>query len=57
MWGHVLAILALVVLCGAWVLFQRWLGRVDPDGQTIEDRCGGCGSCTRQCRTSDKETR
>ncbi|MBK1723971.1 hypothetical protein [Thiocystis violacea] len=46
---HLIAILGLALLCGAWVGFQRWLKRVDPDGRHIESGCGGCGG---HCKTS-----
>lgn len=44
MWTHVAAVLGLSVLCGLWVVFQRWLARKDPGLPGIED---GCGSCHR----------
>jgi len=44
---HIIAIVALAALCGAWVLVQRWIGRRDPEiGLRIERRKGGCGSCS-----------
>ncbi|MCB2261961.1 MAG: hypothetical protein LGR52_03345 [Candidatus Thiosymbion ectosymbiont of Robbea hypermnestra] len=50
MWGHLWAVLALAVLCAGWVLFQRWLARIDPDGRRIED-ARDCGSrCSGKCR-------
>jgi polyferredoxin len=55
-WGYLWSVLALAALCAGWVLFQRWLAQVDPDGQTIENRCGGCGSCTRDCSESEVKT-
>jgi len=49
MWEYLWAVLGLAALCAGWVLFQRWLERVDPDGRRIED-AGGCGRrCTRGC--------
>jgi hypothetical protein len=46
MWGHLVAILGLALLCALWVLFQRWVGRVDPDGRNQEIGCSGCaGVC------------
>jgi len=51
MWHHLAAILALSVLCIAWVLFQRWLIKVDRTGRDDDqrdERCGGCGGCTKR---------
>jgi hypothetical protein len=49
MWGYIWSILALGALCAAWVLFQRWLERVDPQCRRIEDG-GGCGGkCSGNC--------
>jgi len=45
---HLLAILGLAALCGAWVLFQRWLARVDPERGPQATGCGGCG---HRCET------
>jgi len=43
------ASLGLAALCAGWVVFQRWLERVDPDGRRIEDS-QGCGrSCSDKC--------
>ena len=41
MLGHVLAVLGLALLCGAWVLVQRWVSRHDPGAPTVENG-GGC---------------
>ena len=56
---HLWAIFALVVLCAAWVLFQRWLERVDPDSRKLEIGCGGCSDTyakkeAGQCESSGK---
>ncbi|NEX21634.1 hypothetical protein G3480_15170 [Thiorhodococcus mannitoliphagus] len=40
---HLIAIVGLALLCGAWVAFQGWLRRVDPNGRHIESGAGGCG--------------
>jgi len=46
--GYLLAILGLAVLCGAWVAFQLWLRKSDPEGVSLESRCGHCdGGCSR----------
>jgi hypothetical protein len=44
---HLIAVIALSVLCGAWVLFQCWLKRVDPDAHGVEDASGCRGDCQR----------
>jgi len=42
---HILALLGLVALCAAWVLFQQWLVRQDPErGEAFKPGCGACGS-------------
>ncbi|MCP3962929.1 MAG: hypothetical protein GY719_34250 [bacterium] len=43
MLGHLIAIAGLALLCGAWVLVQRWIGRRDPQAPGVEGRCGNCG--------------
>lgn len=43
MWGYVLSVLGLSVLCGLWVVFQRWIARLDPGAPGVEGRCGNCG--------------
>lgn len=40
----VLAVLGLSVLCGLWVLFQRWVAVQAPEMPGVEDRCGSCSS-------------
>jgi hypothetical protein len=43
---HLIAILSLAVLCGAWVAFQRWLHKLDPELPGLDRSCsGGCGAC------------
>jgi hypothetical protein len=46
---HLWSVIALVILCAGWVLFQHWLKRVDPNGNHIERPSRGCGACTRRC--------
>ncbi|WP_133512970.1 hypothetical protein [Candidatus Thiosymbion oneisti] len=49
MWEYLGASLGLAALCAGWVVFQRWLERVDPDGRRSEDP-QGCGrSCSGRC--------
>jgi len=49
MWEYLGASLGPAALCAGWVLFQRWLERVDLDGRRIEDS-QGCGrSCSGKC--------
>ena len=44
---YLIAILGLAALCGVWVMFQNWLGRLDPepDDEPPRPRCGGCSGC------------
>jgi len=49
MWSYLWSVLALAALCAGWVLFQRWLARVDPDGRRIEDTSGCSGACSGRC--------
>lgn len=43
MWGYVLAIFGLGLLCGGWVVLQRLVARDDPQAGS---RRGGCASCS-----------
>jgi hypothetical protein len=45
MWSHLIAIVGLSVVCGAWVALQRWIARRAPEVRGPEDS-GGCGSCS-----------
>lgn len=38
-----MAVLGLGVLCGVWVLVQRWVSRHDPEQPGVEGKCGSCG--------------
>ena len=56
MLGYLLAIAGLAALCAAWVLFQLWLQRVDPEYRGMKAGCGGCGdkrACKRECEGKD----
>ncbi len=44
MWGDLIGILALSVLCVGWVLVQRFFARHDPDAPGVEGQCGSCGA-------------
>ena len=43
MTSYFLPLLAIVLLCAFWALFQQWLSRVDPDAKARSLKCGGCG--------------
>ncbi len=45
MWAYLIAIAGLTALCAAWVLFQQWIARVDPEQGDCAVRRGGCGGC------------
>lgn len=54
MFHDALAVLAVAALAGAWVLFQRWIARVDPELPGIKRSCHGCPvpgspSCREGC--------
>ncbi len=50
MWQqHLIAVLALSLLCAAWVLFQRWLTKADPEARRVEDGATCHGTCKRAC--------
>ncbi len=40
---YLVTLLALVLLCAFWGIFQLWLSRHDPDAKTRSLKCGGCG--------------
>lgn len=37
-----LAILGLSLLCGAWVVVQRWVAKHDPGQPGVEGKCATC---------------
>ncbi len=43
MMNYFLPLLAIVLLCAFWALFQQWLSTVDPDTKKRSPKCGGCG--------------
>ena len=43
MTNYFLPLLAIVLLCAFWALFQQWLWRMDPDVKQRSLKCGGCG--------------
>jgi hypothetical protein len=50
--SDLISIAALGLLCAAWMAFQLWLKRVDPNGRHIErEGCHSCGGGS--CRRSD----
>ena len=52
MLNHLLAIAGFALLCGGWVLLQRWITRAEPGIKGPESGCGSCscggGRCERQ---------
>ena len=40
---YLLPLLAVVLLCACWALFQQWLAKVDPGVKEGSLKCGGCG--------------
>ena len=43
MTAYLVPLLAIVILCGAWGVFQIWLDRQDPDAKRRSLKCGACG--------------
>jgi hypothetical protein len=43
MTSYFLPLLAIVLLCAFWALFQQWLSQTDPDVKEHSLKCGGCG--------------
>jgi len=39
---YAIPILALALLCAAWVVVQRWIAKRDPESPGIHRRCDGC---------------
>ncbi len=56
--ADVLSVGAVAVLCVGWVLFQRWIARMDADLPGIQRSCSGCpvpgaeGDCGSGCGTT-----
>jgi hypothetical protein len=42
MMTYAYSLLAVVLLCAFWALFQQWLARHDPDAASRPRKCGGC---------------
>jgi len=40
---YLFPLLAMVLLCAFWAVFQVWLARHDRDAKTRSLKCGGCG--------------
>ena len=55
--NHFLALIGLTLLCAAWITFQLWLKRVDPNKGDYQPGCGACqsGSCDKAGRTTNNE--
>lgn len=45
--NYLLGLIGITLLCAAWMKFQLWLKRVDPDRRSFSPGCGACksGSC------------
>ena len=41
--NYALSLLAVVLLCAFWAVFQQWLAKRDPDTASRAQKCGGCG--------------
>ncbi len=40
--GYLMPLLAIVILCGAWAVFQIWLDKQDPEAKRRSLKCGAC---------------
>jgi hypothetical protein len=59
MHADVLAVLAVAALAGGWVVFQRWVARVDPELPGIKRSCSGCptpgsAACHEDCNAEGR---
>ncbi|MCU7938190.1 MAG: hypothetical protein KZQ64_07435 [gamma proteobacterium symbiont of Bathyaustriella thionipta] len=54
MMTHILSLIALIVLCVLWIVFQQWLAKQDPKYKGYQ---AGCGGCSRSCGDSDKTSK
>ncbi len=46
---YLLAIVGLAVLCGAWVVLQRWIARRAPEVPGPDRACGSCSCGKGRC--------
>jgi hypothetical protein len=53
MTSYLLPLLAIVLLCAFWALFQQWLAQIDPDVKKRSLKCGGCGR-RGECDTEER---
>lgn len=44
---YLVALLAIIVLCAGWGVFQLWLSKHDPELAERANKCGNC-SCDRK---------
>jgi hypothetical protein len=44
---YLVALLAIIVLCAGWGIFQLWLSKHDPELAERANKCGNC-SCDRK---------
>lgn len=50
MLGYLYPLLAIIVLCSCWAIFQLWLNKVDPENQSNQaDHTGACSGCEEPC--------
>lgn len=47
---YLAGILAFVLLCAGWAVFQVWLSKHDPEANQCLRRCGDCN-----CKRSEEE--
>ena len=47
---YLVALLAIVVLCAGWGIFQLWLSKHDPE---LAERANKCGNCSCDKKSGD----
>ena len=55
MLNYLIPLLAIILLCAFWAVFQLWLSRRDPDAARRMQKCGNC-ACETPCEESDDES-
>ncbi len=53
MTSYLVPLLAIVLLCALWAIFQLGLSKHDPDATT---RSTKCGACDERCERLDRES-
>lgn len=54
MWKDLIAIVGFALLCGGWVLLQRWIARRAPGVKGPESGCTSCSCGQGECKNEKK---